>query len=154
MWTADDDAFRPLRVDDVDAAGHLHAALDFDDVAKIIHKQRHRAVRQHRAGVVEGNKGAAMLEQMLHHQEKRHEATAKRRDVRSDDDIANRDRRQKSHNALTLNLASKVILDPAIFCYFVVFAPQRKLLTFLLERGGVALMLEEEVVHGDLGLCD
>lgn len=134
-------AFFALCMNDVETTAGLHAAFDFDDFAEVVHKERHRAVGVEGAGVFKSDEGAAVCEQVLHDLEQHRKAAAEGGDVVGDDSVAGVDWFYKVLYAVSLDLACEVILDQGVGCDVVGFAPQFELLTFLLERGGVAVEL-------------
>lgn len=138
--TAKGYAFFALCMDDIETTARFHAAFDFDDFAEVVHKERHRAVREEGAAF-KGNEGAAVVEQVLHDLEEHREAAAEGGDVVGDDGVAGVDWFYEVLYAVSLDLACEVILNPGVVGYVVGFAPQRKRLTFHLERDGVALEL-------------
>lgn len=123
LWTAEDDTFGALSVEDVEAAADLHAALDFDEVAEMVHKERHRTIRVEGAGVAEGDKGAAICEQVLHDLEENRKAAAEGGDVVGDDGVSWADGLQKGLQTVRLDFTGEVIFDPGVGCDVVGFAP-------------------------------
>lgn len=147
---AKNDALGALRVDNVEAAADLHAALDFDEVTEMVHKKRHRAVREEGAGVAEGDEDAAICEQVLHDLEKNRKAAAEGGDVVGDDSVSGLDWVQKVLETVRLDFTGEVVLDPGVVADVVFVAPCLEGLAGLLERGGVGVELKVEVVHGGI----
>lgn len=133
-------AFFAFGVDDIETTARLHAAFDFDDFAEVVDEERHRAVRVEGAAF-KGDEGAAVVEQVLHDLEEHREAAAEGGYVVGDDGVAGVDWFYKVLYAVSLDFACEVILNPGVVGYVVGFAPQRKRLTFHLERGGIGVEL-------------
>lgn len=136
-------------MNDVETTAGLHAALNFDDFAEVVHEERHRAVGVEGGrvcgarGLVSGGfcseivqsyEGAVIGVQVLHDLKESREATAEGGDVSGDYCVSGADWFYEVLYAVAVNFACEVIFDPGVVSDGVVFAPQFELLALFLER--------------------
>lgn len=142
-------AFFALCMNDVETTASLHATFNLNNLAEVIHKERHRTVRVEGGrmygarGLVSGGfcseivqryEGAVIGVQVLHDLKESWEAAAEGGDVSGDYCVSGADWFYEVLYAVAVNLACEVILNPGVVSDGVVFAPQFELLAFLLER--------------------